>query len=114
MFGMSSMEFWEGEPQLYWAYRFSYLKKVEYEAKERNEFSKLVVWLNGMATNVATTISLVNCFSKGNKTFPTLEEFYGKEEKELNEAQKIVAKQSEGIKDKNVIGQIEFNYWARN
>lgn len=114
MFGMSSMEFWEGEPQLYWAYRFSFIKKQEFEANIQAENLKVSNWLNGKTTELAVSLAISNNFGKKKKDFPDFKEFYGKEKQELNEAQKIVAKQSKGIKDKNVIGQIEFNYWARN
>ena len=37
MFGMSSDEFWEQDPKLYWAYRTFYLKQKEIEHTERQE-----------------------------------------------------------------------------
>ena len=43
MFGMSSTDFWEGDPQLYWAYRTFYLKQKEMEAEQ----TKYNAWLLG-------------------------------------------------------------------
>lgn len=113
LYGMSSQEFWEGEPQLYWAYRFSFEKKIELESKEKEIMLKTSAWLNGKCNEIALEVALNNAFSKSKKTFPTYKEMF-EEKKELNEAQKIIAEKSKGIVDKNVIGQIEFDYWARN
>lgn len=104
MFGMSSKEFWEDDPQLYWSYRTFYLKKLEAEAEEMN----YKCWLEGSYTYLATSIAMNNAFSKKKMEYPNKP--YGKKEiKEKTELQKMVEKE----KDKNVRQQIEFNYWAR-
>ena len=41
---MSSKEFWEDDPQLYWAYQTFYLKKQEIEFAKDNQY----MWLKGM------------------------------------------------------------------
>jgi len=94
MFGMSSTDFWEGDPQLYWAYRTFYLKQKEIEA-EQNKYN---AWLNGNMQCMAVSISLANAFGKGEKTyFPNYEELFGDI---LIEEQKLSPEQ-------------EFVYWAR-
>lgn len=103
MFGMSSKEFWEDDPQLYWAYRIFYLKKMEDEQKEKIELLKYEAWLNGYATFNATSVSLNNSFSKEAISYPTYQEMFM-----ANEETKKLSN-----KDKNIIAQQEFNSWAR-
>ena len=64
MFGMSSEQFWDDDPQLYWAYRTFYLKKIEQEQKEKLEFAKYDAWLKGYTICVAHSIALNNSFGK--------------------------------------------------
>lgn len=104
MFGMSSNEFWEQDPQLYWAYRLFYTKKIEMEAKEMN----YKYWLEGSYTYLATSISINNAFSKKKKDYP--DKPLG--EKEIKEKTPLQLKM-EKEKDKNIRQQIEYNYWAR-
>ena len=104
MFGMSSEEFWEQDPKLYWAFRTFYLKQKEYESKEKVEYLKYASWLNGNMTYTATATALNNAFSKTKAKFPQYDEIFGKEKKKekpktQNEINKIV--------------QEEFNQWAR-
>lgn len=104
MFGMSSKEFWEDDPQLYWSYRTFYLKKMEMEGEQIN----YECWLNGYYTYLATSVSLNNAFSKKKADYP--EKPLGSQiQKPETELQKILEKE----KDKDVRQQIEFNYWAR-
>ena len=104
MFGMSSKEFWEDDPQLYWSYRTFYLKKMQSQAEEINYTS----WLNGSYTYLATSVSLNNAFSKQKIDYP--KKPMGMEEKHpKTELQKELEKE----KDKDIRQQIEFNYWAR-
>lgn len=108
MFGMSSEEFWEGEPQLYWAYRTFYIKKIEQEQKIETENMKRMAWLNGNMASVAVSIALANTLSKGQKTeFPTYTEVFGKEEKKAKKEKVYTKKEI----DKKVSD--EFNSWAR-
>lgn len=114
MFGMSSKEFWEEDPQLYWAYRFSYEKQIEFEQKKEMEQLKLACWLQGKASEVAVSIALNNAFSKSKKHFPTYKEFF----KEANETKDNAVKAQlatllNGVEDKEERGRIEFEYWAR-
>ena len=103
MFGMSSTEFWEDDPQLYWSYRTFYLKQREVEEFDRKYNS----WLLGRINHLSTSLSINNNFSKQKQKFPTYEElFEGKTTK--NENNKKMTKKEI---DKQV--QNEFNAWAR-
>lgn len=78
MFGMTSEEFWEDDPQLYWSYRISFMKKLELEQKQTIEYIKYSSWLNGNMNCMAHSISLKNAFSKGGKKekFPEYEKVF--------------------------------------
>jgi hypothetical protein len=101
MFGMSSTDFWENDPQLYWAYRTFYLKKLEMEG----ETSKYNAWLNGNTQSVGTLIALKNGFSKNGESvsFPSYDEMFGNSPKKEKLSSKEVKEQV----------QNDFNYWAR-
>ncbi len=110
MFGMSSKEFWEDDPQLYWAYRTFYLKQKEFEYKEKKEQAKYESWLIGNASCVGTSVALNNSFSKKHTEFPRYDEFYPSEEKEEKESEKKKKLTKQEI---NLMVQNEFNAWAR-
>jgi hypothetical protein len=104
MFGMSSDEFWEQDPKLYWAYRTFYLKQKEFENNEKQEYIKYEAWLNGNITYIATSTALNNAFSKQKREFPSYDKMFTKEGKKQK------------TKTKNEINkqvQEEFNAWAR-
>lgn len=101
---MSSEEFWEQDPQLYWAFRTFYLKQKENEQKQNLEKLKYTSWLNGYSTYIAHTISLNNAFSKTKQKYPKYNEMFGEEEKK-------VKKKTQNEINKQV--QAEFNAWAR-
>lgn len=104
MFGMSSDEFWEQDPKLYWAYRTFYLKQKEIENTEKQEYIKYEAWLNGNITYIATSTALNNAFSKQKRNFPTYNEMFAKTEK-------VEKKKTKNEINKQV--QEEFNAWAR-
>lgn len=104
MYGMSSEEFWENDPQLYWAYRTFYFKKQEMKQQENMEYIKYNSWLEGNMNCMATSIALQNSFSKNSKTeFPSFEETFQKEK----EKKKLTKNEI------NMKVQEEFNAWAR-
>ena len=103
MFGMTSKEFWEDDPQLYFSYRTFYLKKKEIENMEKMEYLKYESWLKGNMSYIATSISLNNAFSKNGKEFPKYEEIYTKEEKQKKKTKNEI----------NIQVQNEWNQWAR-
>jgi hypothetical protein len=92
MFGMSSKEFWEEDPQLYWAYRTFYLKKQEEDFKRDNEY----MWLQGMYIYEGFSIALHNVFSNQKKHYTDKPyNLGGKEEMQKNiDIDKVVAKQN--------------------
>lgn len=105
MFGMSSQEFWEEDPQLYWAYRTFYLKKIEVEQKLKYEFLKYDSWLKGNMNYIATSTSLNNAFSKSKHEYPKYDKVFDKEKQ--NENKKLTKEEI------NIKVQEEFNAWAR-
>ena len=101
---MSSQEFWEEDPQLYWAYRIFYLKKLEAESKEKYEYLKYDSWLKGNMNYIATSISLNNAFSKTKHDYPKFDKVF---EKTKEENKKLTKNEI------NIKVQEEFNAWAR-
>ena len=59
-YGMSVKEFWEENPDLFWAYRFSYYEKLKTEQEIFNNNA----WLQGAYFHEAVTVALCNTFSK--------------------------------------------------
>lgn len=57
---MSVKEFWEDDPELFWAYRFSYMKKL----KQQQEIDNTNMWLQGAYIYEAVSVALSNAFSK--------------------------------------------------
>lgn len=106
MFGMSSKDFWENDPKLYWAYRIFYYKKIEQRVKMQeleDERIKRQCWLNGNMTCIAVSIALGNAFSKEQQHFPEYNEIFSNNE----EAEPMTSK------EKQLQAQAEFNTWAR-
>lgn len=101
---MSSKEFWEDDPQLYWAYRTFYLQKL----KSESETMSYKAWLQGSYTCLAVSVALNNAFSKKKAEYPN-KPMGMEEERPKTELQSKL----EQIKDKDIRQQIEFNFWAR-
>ena len=101
MFGMSSTDFWENDPQLYWAYRTFYLKKKEIEVEEE----KYKTWLQGNVNCMATSISINNCFNgeEKQKKFPDYYELFND-----NSIKEKLSPEQREVKMMEVN-----NYWAR-
>lgn len=59
-YGMSVKEFWEDNPDLFWAYRFSYYEKL----KIQQEIFNNNAWLQGAYFHEAISVALCNAFSK--------------------------------------------------
>lgn len=102
MFGMSSEDFWENDPKLYWAYRTFYLEKLRLDAEKE----KYNAWLQGSTTYMAVSIALNNAFSKQKTKFPSYEEMF-------NDKTKI--KENKQLTKEEIQQQAinEFNAWAR-
>lgn len=104
--GMSYKEFWEEDPEIFWAYRFFYFKKQELE----NEKINYTAWLNGLYVYSAVSVSLSNAFkSKGSLGDNYLEQpinLFGAK-KEDEEKIKRENKIAQELKIKNRALQIE-------
>lgn len=105
MFGMSSTEFWEDDPQLYWSYRTFYLKQREVSSIDL----KYETWLKGMFNSMATSNAIRNNFSSQKADYPTFEEAFGNViSGETNKKQEKLTKKDIDKKIQN-----EFIAWAR-
>lgn len=80
-YGMSVKEFWEEDPNLFWAYRFSYFERL----KTQQDIFNNNAWLQGAYFLEAMSISLNNAFGKGNLKYS--DKPYGHNRAELTEEQ---------------------------
>ena len=101
MFGMSSEDFWENDPKLYWAYRTFYFKKKEMQYEEM----LYNAWLNGSMDYMAVAYGVNNCFSKQKVNYPSFEE--------INKLKVNKKQENLTTKDIDTVAQEQFNYWAR-
>lgn len=62
---MPTFEFWNDDPDLLWAYRSSYMQKLEMEAEKIN----YVAWLNGLYVYEGVSIAL-SYLGKSNAKYP--------------------------------------------
>lgn len=87
-YGMSVKEFWEDDPDLFWAYRFSYFTKLKSEQETFNNNA----WLQGAYFHEAITVALCNAFSKQKVEYS--KKPYGTDPKEeyKSESEKLMAK----------------------
>lgn len=65
-YGMSVKEFWEDNPDLFWAYRFSYYTKIQEQQKIFNNNA----WLQGAYFYDAISVALNNSFGKNKIEYP--------------------------------------------
>lgn len=103
MFGMSEKEFWEDDPQLYWAYQTFYLRQKKDEIEQLNYNA----WLQGIYTLSALNQSLSGVFGKkGQKA-----DIYPKKPIEFKQELEKQVKYSQ--EEKEALYVQEFNSWAR-
>ena len=82
-YGMSVKEFWEDNPDLFWAYRFSYFTRL----KSEQEIFNNNAWLQGAFFHEAVSVALCNAFGKQKVKYS--EKPYGFDERaEITEEQK--------------------------
>ena len=62
---MPLKEFWEDEPNLFWAYRFSYYKKQLHNRDMENQKA----WLQGAYIFEAVSVAINNAFSKSKLSY---------------------------------------------
>lgn len=90
-YGMSVREFWEDNPDLFWAYRFSYFTKLKTEQEIFNNNA----WLQGAYFHEAITVALCNAFSKQKVKYS--DKPYGLDsKKDLKEEQKMLMAKLKG------------------
>ena len=80
-YGMSVKEFWEEDPNLFWAYRFSYIDRIKFENEDKNQ----TAWLQGAYIYEAVSIALNNAFSKQKLTYSKLPYGFKTEENDKEE-----------------------------
>ena len=78
-YGMSVKEFWEDDPNLFWAYRFSYFNRV----KDSQELFNQNAWLQGAYFYEGLSVALANTLSKASLKYPSKP--YGNNEVERKE-----------------------------
>lgn len=87
---MSIKDFWENDPELFWAYRFSYINKI----KREEELKNYNAWLQGLYFFEGVSIALANSFGKARLKYPVEPYGFRKEEEErkvaMSESQKAV------------------------
>ena len=76
---MSMKEFWEDNPDLFWAYRFSYYNRL----KAQNKINNYNAWLIGAYVYDGISVALGNSFGKGTRRYP--DRPYGESEEENKE-----------------------------
>lgn len=99
-YGMPIKDFWENDPELFWAYRFSYINKLRRESEEKNN----IAWLQGMYFYEGISIALANSFGKANYKYPT--EPYGTEKKKTKKP-KMTEQEKNVIELKGRIAQVQ-------
>ena len=99
-YGMSIKDFWENDPELFWAYRFSYINKL----KRENEEKQYNAWLQGLYFYDGISIALANSFGKANFKYPQVP--YGYEEKN-KDIPKLTEKEKAVIELKGRVAQVQ-------
>lgn len=99
---MTEKEFWEDDPQLYWAYHIFFTN----QQKKKQEEEQHKMWLQAKLTYIAHSCALRDGFSQNaNKGFPSYDEIF---------------EESSQIDDNRTIGQkretqllVQNLFWAR-
>ena len=99
-YGMSIKDFWEKDPELFWAYRFSYINKI----KRESEISNYNAWLQGLYFFEGVSIAIANSFGKAKLKYPI--EPYGYEEKNT-EGPKLTEQEKTVIELKGRVAQVQ-------
>ena len=77
-YGMSVKEFWEEDPDLFWAYRFSFYENF----RATKEYDNFKLWLQGAYFFEAVSIALGNSFGKGHLKYPEKPYIISEDERE--------------------------------
>lgn len=99
-YGMSIKDFWESDPELFWAYRFSYINKLKRENEEKNYNA----WLQGLYFFEGVSIAIANSFGKANLKYPQVP--YGFEDKNTD-GTKLTEQEKAVIELKGRVAQVQ-------
>ena len=95
---MSSKEFWNDNPDLFWAYRFSYYNRE----KNRQQQMNYKAWLQGAYIYEAVSVALNNAFNKQKVSYAKIPYGIGLETKNIEQKADDVV-----IKLKDRISQVQ-------
>jgi hypothetical protein len=98
---MSIKDFWENDPELFWAYRFSYINKL----KRESEISNYNAWLQGVYFYEGVSIALSNGFGDTKLKYP--EKPYGFDEEEKSKEHKLTEQEKLTIELKGRVAQVQ-------
>lgn len=90
-YGMSVKEFWDDDPDLFWAYRFSYYERLKYE----NETFNQNAWLQGAYIYEAVQVAINNSFGKHKLAYSKYP--YGTPQDEIDRREKEEAKKQQEL-----------------
>lgn len=90
---MSANEFWEGNPDLFWAYRFSYYTRMKSEQENMN----FQAWLQGAYIHEAVSVAIANNFGKGKRASYTKKPYILTKEEEQREVQREVQREQKEL-----------------
>ena len=97
---MSIKDFWENDPELFWAYRFSYITKLQRESEQNNYNA----WLQGLYFFEGVSIALANGFGKAKLEYTKTP--YGFEENKNNKP-KMTETEKMTIELKGRVAQVQ-------
>ena len=97
---MSIKDFWENDPELFWAYRFSYVNKI----KRNSEIESYNAWLQGAYFYEGVTIAISNSFGKTTLKYPEMP--YGLDKKKKG-ARKMTQQEQTLIELKGRVAQVQ-------
>lgn len=100
---MTEKEFWEDDPQLYWAYHIFFTR----QQKRKQEEEQYKAWLQGNLAYIAYSCALRDGFGKDstNKGFPKYEVIFASTS-QINDDRTISQKREEQLLAQN-------QFWAR-
>ena len=98
---MSIKDFWENDPELFWAYRFSYINKL----KRESEMNNYNAWLQGLYFYEGVTIAIANGFGKATLKYPEMP--YGMEDKKTKKKPKMTQQEKTVIELKGRVAQVQ-------
>ena len=87
-YGMSVKEFWEDNPDLFWAYRFSYYTRLKTEQEIFNNNA----WLQGAYFHEAISVALCNAFSKQKVEYSKQPYGFDSDKEKKKESEILIAK----------------------